>query len=110
MKPNQVQKLLASQNKVLLQVCAQGLPRGDYHKVTFWYQYLNQDAIFDKMLSLFTDAFSADADIDVILVLGALKSGLYSPNEQTVETCLQLLSRILESLRKSAKEQENNFD
>ena len=62
------------------------------------------------MLSQFTEAFSTDADIDVILVLGALKTGLYSPNEQTAKPCLKLLSRILESLRKIAKEQENDFD
>ena len=75
--------------------------------MTFWFQYLAQDAIFDKMLSLFTDAFKSDADIDVILVLGSLKSGLYSPNELTVKLCLQLLNRILEQLRASGDEDES---
>lgn len=111
MKPQQVQKLLANQSKVLLQVSEQGLPRGDFTKISFWLQYLDSDAIFEKMISLFTEAFAQDNDIDVILVLGAIKTGLYSPNEQTAKLCLQLLLRVLETLREASKPLEQaHFD
>ena len=53
------------------------------------------------MLSQFIDAYNSNVDIEVILVLGALKCGLYSANEQTSKLCMQLLYRLLESLRES---------
>ena len=39
----------------------------------------------------------------MILVLGALKCGLYSRDEVATQKCLQLLHKIVQSLRKEAK-------
>jgi hypothetical protein len=72
----------------LLQACDQGLPKGDYSKVTFWYEYLCQKPLFTKMTSLFTKAFAQASAVDVILVLGTIKCGLYSPNGQTAKHCI----------------------
>lgn len=35
----------------------------------------------------------------MVLIYGAIKSGLYSRNENTVKLCLRLLIKIIESLR-----------
>ena len=40
----------------------------------------------------------------MILVLGAIKCGLYSRNEVTAKLCLELLYKIVEFLRKGNEE------
>ena len=68
---------------MLLQACEQGLPLDDYSKVAFWFEYLSQDAIFKKLMELVVEAYSEGLDIDVVLILGAVKCGLYSKDETT---------------------------
>ena len=53
------------------------------------------------MLTLFTEAWSSDQDIDVLLVLGAVKCGLYSRNELTAKNCIQLLLKMIISLKRT---------
>ena len=86
---------------LLIQVCEQGLPIGNYDKVSGWLEYLAQDTIFNKMLTLFTEAWSSNQDIDVLLVLGAVKCGLYSRNELTAKNCVQLLLKIIISVKRT---------
>ena len=83
-----------------MQACDQGYPLGTYTKVAFWFEYLASSAIFRKMVILFEEAFGNSAVIDVHLVLSAIKCGLYSPDEQVVTNCLQLLQKIADVFSK----------
>ena len=53
------------------------------------------------MITLFMTAYETGQDVDVVLVLGALKSGLYSRDETTARLCVQLLGKTLQYLKKS---------
>ena len=66
---------------LLIQACEQGLPIDDYSKVIIWLEYLGQDMVFKKMLNLFFAALRANQEIEVLLMLGAIKAGLYSRDE-----------------------------
>ena len=101
MKPQQVQQLLTNQNIVLLRACEQGLPIGDFSKLCHWYSFLLQESTFSKLVHLFRNAYSIQQEVDVLLVLNALKSGLYSADENTASLCIQLLLKIVESLKQS---------
>ena len=35
---------------MLLQVCEQGLPEGDFSKIIAWFDYLSMELVFNKML------------------------------------------------------------
>ena len=58
MKPLQVQQLLTGQNQLLMQACEQGLPIDDFQKPSFWFEFLSQETIFNKMISQFRQAIS----------------------------------------------------
>ena len=68
------------------------------------FEFLGQDAIFKKMINQFVKALSANQEIDMIIVLGAIKCGLYSRNETTAKLCLELMFKIVEFLRKGNEE------
>lgn len=104
LKPQQVQQLLQNQNQLLIQACEQGLPVGDFTKVKHFFEFIGQDAIFKKMINQFVKALSQNQEIDVILVLSAIKCGLYSRDEITAKTCLQVLFKVIEFLRKGNEE------
>ena len=40
------------------------------------------------MVSLFAEAFAQSSAVDVLLILGAIKCGLYSRNETTAKVCI----------------------
>ena len=88
MRAVEVQQLLENKNILLLQACEQGFPLNQFEMVSSWFSYLNQGAIFKKMIDLFKQAYGQKQDIDVILVLGALKNGLYSRDEEVTQKCL----------------------
>ena len=88
LKPQQVQRLLTNSNAALIESFEQGLPVGDFSKLNFWLEYLQQETIFSKMIRQLSDAFAAGQDIDAILILGATKCGLYSQNEYTAKLTL----------------------
>ena len=106
MKPAQVQRLLTNSNLGLIEAFEQGLPPGDYSMVTFWLEYLLQETIFTKMIRQFADAFEAGQEIDVLLILGAVKCGLYSQKEDAARLALELLLKINESLRRTFPDQK----
>ena len=83
MKPQQIQQLLTNQNIVLMRASEQGLPIGDFSKISHWYSYLSQDSSFQKMIHLFRNAYSTQQEVDALLLLSALKCGLYSSDEST---------------------------
>lgn len=56
------------------------------------------------MINQFLKALSSNQEIDVILVLGAIKCGLYSRDEITAKLCMKLLFNIIEFLRKGNEE------
>ena len=50
-------------------------------------------------MKLFAQAFTKKQEVDVLLVLGAIKCGLYSKDETTTKLCLVLLKNIVDTLR-----------
>ena len=80
------------------------MPDGDFAKVIFWFDFLGQELIFNKLKEQLIEAFSKNKDIEAILVLSALKCGLYSPCEPVAKLCLLLLNRILITLREASRE------
>ena len=55
--------------------------------------------MFDKMMELFMQALQQNQEIDVFLMLGAIKCGLYSRDETTAKLCCELLKRIADRMR-----------
>jgi len=86
------------------------MPEGDFSRARFWFSYLAQETIFVKMINLFLRAFASKQEIDVTLVLGAIKCGLYSRDEATAKLCLELLLKTVETLKKNPIENADPAD
>ena len=59
-------------------------------------------------MELMVEAYAEGLDIDVILILGAIKCGLYSRDEEAAKHCIILLYKINETLRMSNAEAAND--
>lgn len=61
-------------------------------------------------MDLIIGSLRHEKDIEVILVLNALKNGLYSPWEPVAKLCIRLLNKILSSLQECSRDSMTNFD